>query len=172
MKEFKGDDPARLWERYIIAECKQLSGLCLSDVRKNWEAPKVPGSHVSVEPSAPDFGGCAFVNCIGRSILFEAKYTEIDHRLPLANISDDQKDDLILRAYLGGISFIYVCNSKYDKFIIPINDLDNAVFPVDEKYLSPRKGSLLLLDECKKQPRESWLDFVVRNTDLEGRWTI
>lgn len=172
MTKLKGADPARLWESYIREECKHLAKRKFTDARKNWEAPKVPGSHVSVEPSAPDFGGCAVINGVPRSVLFEAKYTELENRLPIKNISEQQIHDLLWRVDLGGIAFVYVCNKNNDKFIVPVIDNANCFFPTRREYISKRGGSILLKKELQKKEGETWLDFVERNTDKDGQWII
>lgn len=160
--KIKGKDPARLWERYIRRECEMLAEQGRSDVRKNWEAPRLKGSHEKWEASAPDFGGCAIINGEAVPVLFEAKRVGNDTRLPLDNVSDDQMEDLKRRTRLGGIAFIYVLTKSGQKHIIRV-----GAFGIIDP-LTPRGGSAMLTGETLKSDGETWLDW------LEGRvslWT-
>lgn len=153
MTRIKGRDPARLWERYIRKECEYLRRQGRSDVRKNWEAPKVQG-HLRSETSAPDFGGCAIINGVARSILFEAKRVKHKGRLPLSNVSDAQLEDLGARARLGGVAFIYVLSGEGTKHIVRVSE-DGI-----PDFLSPREGSVILCDGNKKTEGITWLDYL------------
>lgn len=156
--KIKGKDPARLWERYIRKECEVLRSQGRSDVRKNWEAPKLKGSYEKRESSAPDFGGCALVNGKLTPILFEAKRVGNDTRLPLDNISADQMEDLQRRARLGGCAFIYVLTKSQDKHIIRVGP-GGIMDP-----MTPQGASVMLTDETLKGIGETWLDWI------EKRW--
>ena len=157
-KTIKGASPGRLWERAIRAECRQLRDAGLGDIRKNWEAPPVPGKdYLRVETSAPDFGGAALIHSEVRPVLFEAKTIESGN-FPRSNISDSQLDDLSFRHEIGGVAFVYLWRRK-DKSRWIISCRDPGICGDEVKTVTLEEGPFC----TQKEPGEHFIETIERS---------
>lgn len=105
-----------LWEREIRKMCRALKKAHRADVDKNWEAPKVRGSHEKREKSKPDFSG---TRPGGRHIVFEGKATLSKTSIQLSAVSPGQWERLELQHEWGAISFVYVLTGERTHWVIP-----------------------------------------------------
>lgn len=141
------------WESYIRRECKALREAHLAWVRKNWEAPDVPGRPgVKREPSKPDFSGCV---AGGKHVVFEAKATLSTTRFDLDRLATHQANHLDMVYRLGGIAFVYVLDGELSKWVLPWRTVlsfseHRASVPFDE------------VEPCRKVSGETWLDTLER----------
>ena len=157
-KTIKGGSPGRLWERAIRAECRQLRNAGLGDIRKNWEAPAVPGKdYLRVETSAPDFGGAAVIHGEVRPVLFEAKTIESGN-FPRSNISDSQLDDLAFRHKIGGVAFVYLWRRE-DKSRWIISCRDPGICGDEVKTVALEEGPFC----TQKEPGEHFIETIERS---------
>ena len=106
-----------IWERYIRVECAELAKRGQAQVSKNWEAPRVSGTHVKRAESKPDFSGCITA---GRHVVFEAKATLEKERFDLKNLATHQRDHLLSASYMGALAFVYVLSGERRKYLIPM----------------------------------------------------
>lgn len=150
MNKSKQQRNGKRWERYIVLECRALQKAGVAFVSKNFEAPKIPGSHVPREASKPDFSGFLFG---GTHIVFEAKSTENKTSFGFALISRGQKKHLALAHKAGAVSFVYVLSGDDEKFVIPWKQIEDC-----------EKKSLKFsdIDDCKKVKGESFLATLAR----------
>lgn len=137
------------WEKYIRAECRHLSGAGRAYVSKNWEAPKVKGSHIKWEPSKPDFSG--FLPD-GRHVVFEAKACMSETSFPFSSIERHQAEHLDLAQKSGAIAFIYVLDGLDRKWVIPWRAVLVTLTTRKSFPLSEEEGAF------RKRDPETWLD--------------
>lgn len=107
------------WEAYVRQECREIARRGEGQIGKNWEAPKVRGSHASREQSKPDFSGCLPG---GRHIVFECKATLNCSRFdctPDRLITKGQLEHLRVAHELGAVSFVYVLDGENRKWVVP-----------------------------------------------------
>ena len=145
------------WERYIRKQNDELKKAGIADVRKNWEAPTVPGhDHLRREPSAPDFSGAAIVGGRVVPVMFEAKSVQSGDKFRHSRLNGDQLDDLTFRASLGGISFVYVLSGDLEQYVLRV-DSDGNIDATEPgcKYSN-------LIDGFRRQPGETWHDVICR----------
>jgi penicillin-binding protein-related factor A (putative recombinase) len=112
-----------IWERYIRVECAELAKRGQAQVSKNWEAPRVSGTHVKRAESKPDFSGCI---AAGRHVVFEAKATLEKERFDLKNLATHQRDHLLTASFMGALAFVYVLSGERRKYLIPMYVLEAA----------------------------------------------
>ena len=135
-----------IWERYIRVECAELARRGQAQVSKNWEAPKVSGTHVKRAESKPDFSGCITA---GRYVVFEAKATLEKERFGLKNLATHQRDHLLTASFMGALAFVYVLSGERRKYMIPMYVLEAAT------------GASVRFDApgvVEKLDGETWLD--------------
>jgi recombination protein U len=152
MAKSKQQQHGDIWERYIRIECGELKKQKRALVRKNWEAPRIPGKKIPREKSKPDFSGC--LDTDGMHVAFEAKAVQSTTSFPLSQLEDHQREHLELVAELGGIAFVYVLDGNQQKWIIPIASLELL-----DRASVPFKNSVLA--QCKLEG-EIWLDTLER----------
>jgi penicillin-binding protein-related factor A (putative recombinase) len=112
-----------IWERYIRVECAELEKRGQAQVSKNWEAPRVSGTHVKRAESKPDFSGCITA---GRHVVFEAKATLNVDRFDLKNLATHQREHLLTASFMGALAFVYVLSGERRKYLIPMCVLEAA----------------------------------------------
>lgn len=141
----------KLWERYIRQECHALKRSGQALVRKNHEAPKVPGKAMPREPSKPDFSGCL---ASGRHVCFEAKATLSKTSLSFHAIAEHQWDHLNAVFQAGGVAFVYVLDGDRNKWLVPWAE----VLETDKT----RSSFPFSLERFQKVEGETWLDTLTR----------
>lgn len=117
------------WEAYVRQECREIARRGEGQIGKNWEAPKVKGSHASREQSKPDFSGCLPG---GRHIVFECKATMHKNRFDCRLLTDHQREHLIACHELGGLAFVYVLDGSQRKWVVPITAIEGASVVLEE----------------------------------------
>lgn len=135
------------WEAYVRAECKEVHRRRQAKVSKNWEAPKVKGSHVSWEQSKPDYSGYDIAT--GKHIVFEAKATRSTTRFDLKNLTDGQREHLTDASFAGALAFVYVLTGDQRKLLIPMRLIESA------------EGASVNFETegvVEKYDRETWFD--------------
>ena len=138
------------WESNIRKQCFSLKNAKRALVSKNWEAPKIPGSHKKREKSKPDFSGC--LPC-GRHVVFEAKANFITTSLPFGQISEGQREHLSTASAWGAISFVFALDGKDRRWLIPWSELDHIEAVEDKSSFAYDEDSPFL-----KRRGETWLD--------------
>lgn len=163
---------AERWERVIRQECKALREAGSAFVDKNWEAPRVPGSHVPREKSKPDFSG--FLSD-GRHVVFEAKVTQSKTSFPFSKIEEHQAEHLEAAYRADAVSFLYVLDGEQRRWVVPFEVvvvLERDSFPFNE----PPGGGLGLFEQRGKWERrgrsfvwsgENWLQTLRRLGEVE-----
>lgn len=138
------------WEGYIRAENGELKHRQSALVRKNWEAPRVPGSHIRREESKPDFSG--FISSGGRHVVFEAKATLSETSFDFGRIANHQLEHLSIAHHAGAIAFVYVLDGLERKWLLPM--------PVIWSWMQQRKSFPFDAGdgELQKQDGETWLE--------------
>lgn len=108
------------WEAYVREECREIERRGLGQIGKNWEAPKVKGSHASRAKSKPDFSG---VLPGGRHIVFECKATMERNRFDCDRVTEHQMEHLLTAHTYGALAFVYVLDGSQRKWVVPVTGI-------------------------------------------------
>jgi recombination protein U len=141
----------KLWERYIRMECRDLKRSGQALVRKNHEAPKIPGKAIPREPSKPDFSG---IIQGGRHVCFEAKATLSETSISFHAIAEPQWDHLNRVHEAGGVAWVYVLDGNRNKWVLPWADI------LETREL--RESFPFSVERFQKVEGETWLDTLRR----------
>lgn len=137
------------WERVIRKECHALRAEGVG-VDKNWEAPKIPGTHQPREKSKPDFSGHL---ADGRHVVFEAKVTKstTSFDFNLITRSRDENDpgqwEVLQAAHdSGAVAFVYVLDGEGRRWVLPWDVIryyyrnGSSSFPFDDHSPHRQRG--------------------------------
>ena len=160
------DKHARRWEAAIRKECASLSGDRRAFVDKNWEAPKIPGTHQRVEESKPDFSGHL---SDGSHVVFEAKTSLHKTRFSFDQIRPGQADHLADAEACGAVSFIYLLDNLRRRWVIPWSVVERLkAIENRQSFAYPESPHFIdRFSACQKRPGETWLDAYTR-LEMEG----
>lgn len=116
----KQQQAADRWEAVIREECRALREQRRAWVDKNWEAPRVPGTHIPREASKPDFSGWLPG---GTHVVFEAKATLAETSFDFNMITEGQWEHLQAAHENDAVSFVYVLDGKGRRWVVPFGHI-------------------------------------------------
>ena len=135
----KNKNAGAYFEKMILASCREYLDMGIAKIDKAHEPMKViksmpRGQYIAcfISKSEPDFKG-TLAN--GRSIVFEAKHTDLD-RMAYNRLQENQLNALLKHQEMGAVAFV-LCSFGFERFYrVPLKVWRNMKELYGHKYFT------------------------------------